>query len=145
MISAILRDSSLVMPLLFKAKFTADHFAFHRELSAYLILHEMWVRGNKIDLVSFYQRIMHDKEFGRDFRAVAYYLFDVWHVFWWPEDMMHWWDGIPDAHSCVQCGLAAAAKVRWLASRRNIIYRANTAIRDAVDGVCGPDEYDILE
>lgn len=38
----------------------------------------------------------------------------------------------------------AAERVRWLARRRAVVRAAELAIRDAVDGVYGPDEYERL-
>jgi hypothetical protein len=56
--------------------------------------------------------------------------------------MIFWSDESSVKTSYGERALAAAAKVRWLAARRNAIHRANQVIRDAIDGTSDPQSFD---
>ena len=64
---------------------------------------------------------------------------------WGGRQSLLWWitealDADPSGYDAMACGV----RVHWLACRRRAIHRANEVIRDAYDGVWGPDHYEEL-
>lgn len=77
-------------------------------------------------------------------RDYSIWLADIWSADPWFADIRSW--GEPGEHPALSfyawLGLAAAARVKHLASRRAIIHTANVVIRDALDPIGGADELD---
>lgn len=140
----ILHEPNEMFRQLAKLGLTEDHFGHHLQLVAFGILKELWTKGTHIDPVTAWRFFKRELP-GDDKIDLAAWICDLWVLSWWDEKIGFFWVESPlDKLSTgyASRGLAAAAKVKWLASRRNAIHRANQVIRDAVDGVTGPDDYE---
>lgn len=114
--------------------FTPDSFTVHCHVILFGELNEMWCRFWKITLASVWRRLRVQgvlPEFGP---CPALWLTETFQLYghWWDVTRGWWTD---EDTGVVGLGLAAAAKVKWLASRRHAIYRAEQVLKDATDGV----------
>lgn len=161
-IRGILHDPQTVFGELQRMNFTVSDYGFDNTAVAHTELFEMFVAYERIDLVSFYDRMrrlrvaqtksgrvvapFYCDSFGERHQFV-WWLVNTWSNTYWWDDIVNWW---PAGHDIPENGgttklstciaLAAAAKVQWLAARRNAIYRANEVIRDSLNP-CREGEY----
>lgn len=143
-LSCLLHEPRVTVEALSSIGFKRVHFYFdpsHRlyELIAYVmhggatgpvladVFGEMWHRKQWLDFPNH--------------NDAAIYLYNLWSLDVWPHDMslVEWGTALP-YHAWA--GLAAAARVRHLASRRAAIYAARELIRDALDPAGDADYLD---
>lgn len=140
----ILHEPIEMFRQLAKIGLTSDDFGHYMEMESFEILKQMWSSGKKIDLGSIYFEFRtnlptHDRV------NSGPWICDLWLQYWWDHKMQIFWVNSPLVSSFAQRGLAAAAKVKWLSARRNAIHRANQVIRDARDGISGPEHFEEYE
>lgn len=142
----VLRDARAAFVGLAKVGLTAAEFGHALEMDCFLTLTDMWKRGREINLVSSWHAIRRagiERKYDLNSAILVADLF-TWD--WWPSDIMQIWE--PEYFELgLKTGLclAAAKKVKWLATRRDAIYRANEVIRNALDGAIGPEFYEDYE
>lgn len=133
-LGACIREPDRMFPKLDEMEFTPDSFTAHCHVVLFGELKEMWCRFQKITLVSVWARLRVMRVLAEFGHCPALWLAETFQVYerWW-DVTREWW--ADEDTGVVGLGLAAAAKVKWLASRRHAIYRAEQVLKDATDGV----------
>lgn len=149
-LGGLLHESDALFAALDAIEFKADSFTTQTHIDVFRELHEMWVSFQPITLLSVWDRLNRPVVVNRRVVRVAdeitgaasVWLAGLWFLdeAWWPEDMQWWPDG-EERPIWVELALAAAAKVKWLASRRHALYRAQQIVAEAEAGSDGPDYF----
>lgn len=136
----VLREPHATFLYLARRDFTPADFGNHLEMVTFDLLRTMWKRGMRITPVSVYDALRNE---GIDVEKPHVWIGELWFHDWWPSDIMNFWESefFGMSYETSMC-LAASNKVKWMAVRRDAIYRANEVIQNAIDGAIGPEYYE---
>lgn len=150
-LGGLLHEPDALFAALDAVEFRTDMFTVQLYIDVFQELHEMWVTFRPITLVSVWDRLNTPRVVDRRVVRVAdeiagrasEWLADLWFLGdWWPADIANWWpEGYDDAPIWVGLAVTAAAKLKWLASRRHAVYRAQQIMAEAEAGTDGPDYF----
>jgi hypothetical protein len=139
-----MKDADEVVPAVARLGLAADDLFHHAHQLVFTTAVGLWGRNRgcgPADVLTDLRRRDEAADLGPQ---PGLWLADVTLTLPWFSGIERWWaDGleVPDVSLFVAAPAAAARLVVWLARRRAAIHAANEILRDALDGVRGPDEY----
>ncbi|WP_439631404.1 DnaB-like helicase N-terminal domain-containing protein [Gemmata sp.] len=144
LLAGVLKDADEVVPAVARLGFAPDDLFHHAHRLVYATAVDLWNRNRGCGPADVLLDLRRRDEAADLGPQPALWLADVTLTPPWFGGIERWWaDGyeVPGVSLFTAAPVAAARLVAWLAKRRAAIHAANEILRDAMDGVIGPDEY----